>query len=680
MTKRLLTTGQRLILLAALLSISLGWLAVAVWTEIAARSPQTGQIILGVVYSLGVVIWAAITLRLWIAHWRGELDRWLDRLCFLRQNPALIWAAVAAMWVMLRAAGRLLMYAFGELPMSPLMGMVLSTVLGSMLCLMLRAPCRVEEVGEAGPSSAAGRVAGWLTWILAGAALLAIVTYLVVAAFRLTYPFGLEWMEGGSVEQIRRLLAGQPLYTGPSIDFIPYIYTPLYFYVSALVAQITGVSFVPLRLVSIAASMGCLLLIFQIVRQETTGKFDGVLAAGLFAATYQASASWLDLARADTLALCLLLGAIYTLRFQRTTAGAAIAGVLLGLAFMTKQTVLIAALPIMLFSLVGSWRRGIALTGAAVVVAMLSCLILNMASDGWFAYYIFGLPGQHRPYLPMLYGFWVADIWLPVGIASTLVVAYLAWMLCPISQVRQWLAQRMATHADGEAGSRFETGLFYLAMLIGLAGGSWAGKLNDGGFNNVLLLVYAALSILFGLGVHRMREWVDALPAAHRPLGIIILYGLCLLQLGGLAYNPLAHIPTQADTGAGRALVETIGGIEGDVFVPFHGYLAVDAGKPSYANGVALGELVGDFGGQQLDSGGAVLDEIEQAIRERRFDAVILDSLPALDRTGLYRRILPLLDRYYRQGPPLIEDNDAFWPLTGTRSRPDVIYYAKSDG
>lgn len=696
MSKRILTTGQWLILLAILLMTSLGWSAVALWTEIAARSPQVGRTLLGVAYLLGVAGWAAITLRLWIAYQRGELGRRLNSLRFLRQKRTMMWASVAAPWVVLRLAGRLLVWAFDRLPMSPLAGMVLSAALASMLALALRALRQAEAINDAEPSAAAGRIAGWLTWILPGASMLAIVAYLVVAAFRLSYPFGLEWMEGGSVEQIRRLLAGQPLYTSPSMDFIPYIYTPLYFYVSALAAQITGVSFVPLRLVSIIASVGCLLLIFQIVRQETAGKVDGVLAAGLFAATYQAGASWLDLGRADTLALLLLLGAIYVLRFRKTRAGAAIAGVLLALSFLTKQTMLIAALPIMLYSLVSNWRRGICACGTAIVVAMLSCLALNVSSGGWFAYYIFGLPGQHRLYLPMLYGFWVADVWLPVGIAFTLAVAYLASMLLPVGVTGQANSDHRlndlkicvirvicgsnrnpASPAQVEAGSRFETGLFYLAVLIGLAGGSWAGKLNDGGFNNVLLLVYAAVSILFGLAIHRVRAWVDALPAGHRPVASMAVYGLCLIQLGGLVYNPLAHIPTQADVEAGRAVVEIIGSVEGDVFVPFHGYLAVDAGKPSYANGVALGELLGDFGGRELDSGSAVLEEIEQAIREQRFDAVILDSLPALDRTGLYQTILPLLDQYYERGRPLIDDDDAFWPLTGTRSRPDVIYYPK---
>jgi hypothetical protein len=676
-----------------LLLASLTWSAAALWIEIAAQPFQPGRALLGVAYTLGLAGLVTVTLHRWMTSQRTVPSQ----TSLLFESRTLTWAAVAALWMMLRVLGRLMTLAFGELTLPPLFGMVLATVLGSILLLGVKRPHQASMTPEEQVQIGSGRIARWLAWLLPAVALLAIATYLIVAAIRLTYPFELEWMEGGSVEQIGRLVAGQPLYVAPSMRFIPYIYTPLYFYLSALIARLIGVSFIPLRLVSIIASLGCLLLIFQIVRRETTSKLDGLLAAGLFAATYPASASWLDLGRADTLALCLLLAAIYTLRFQRGTAGAAMAGGLLALSFLTKQTMLIPTLPLLLFSLIADWRRGVCVGGIAIVTAMLSCLALNVASNGWFAYYIFGLPGQHRLYLPMLYGFLIADMWLPMGIAVVLSVAYLASMLSAQpgeerTSPRGWRGfvnrlariifdwnKPQANPASVETHSHLRTGLFYLAMLVGLAGGSWAGKLNDGGFNNALLLAYAAIAIVFGLALHRMRTWVNDLPAARQPAGMTTVLGLCLFQLGGLAYNPLAHIPRQGDVEAGQALVETISRVDGDVFIPFHGYLAVEAGKPAYANGVALGELAGDFGGKELDTGSEVLAEMAQAIREQRFGAVVIDSLPALDKTRLYQVILPLLDEYYQQGPPLITGDADFWPLTGTRSRPDIIYYPRND-
>ena len=100
-------------------------------------------------------------------------------------------------------------------------------------------------------------------------ALVPIVIYLHVALCQLGYPFELEWMEGGAVEMVGRVLHGQALYVAPSLHYVPYTYPPLYFWMSALVAKMTGLSFLPLRLVSLVSSVGCFGLLFWMVKRET---------------------------------------------------------------------------------------------------------------------------------------------------------------------------------------------------------------------------------------------------------------------------------------------------------------------------------------------------------------------------------------------------------------------------
>ena len=85
-----------------------------------------------------------------------------------------------------------------------------------------------------------------LKYILLASAAYYVVVYLVIVCSRIAYPYELEWMEGGSVDHVRRILAGQPLYIRPSLSFTPFIYTPLYFYVSAAVAKCIGIGFTPL--------------------------------------------------------------------------------------------------------------------------------------------------------------------------------------------------------------------------------------------------------------------------------------------------------------------------------------------------------------------------------------------------------------------------------------------------
>src|SRR6266542_4402426 len=90
--------------------------------------------------------------------------------------------------------------------------------------------------------------------IVAASAFMAM--YLVVAFVRLGYPFELEWMEGGMVDHVRRIVAGQPIYVRPSLNFVSYLYPPLYYLVSAGLARMIGIGFLPLRLVSLVSSVG----------------------------------------------------------------------------------------------------------------------------------------------------------------------------------------------------------------------------------------------------------------------------------------------------------------------------------------------------------------------------------------------------------------------------------------
>ena len=92
--------------------------------------------------------------------------------------------------------------------------------------------------------------------------------YIIVVFMRMTYPFELEWMEGGAVEHVRRILFGLKLYVTPSIEFTPFIYNPLYFYIAALASKIVGVSFFSLRLVSFISSLGCFIVIYLLVRKR----------------------------------------------------------------------------------------------------------------------------------------------------------------------------------------------------------------------------------------------------------------------------------------------------------------------------------------------------------------------------------------------------------------------------
>ncbi len=132
------------------------------------------------------------------------------------------------------------------------------------------------------------------------------------------------------------------------------------------------------------------------------------------------------------------------------------------------------------------------------------------------------------------------------------------------------------------------------------------------------------------------------------------------MQLGALAYDPMKQVPGEADERAGRRLIDTLSRVPGDVYMPYHGYLPVLAGKESHAHAIAVLDV--------MQGGGAnaarLQDAIDTAIRERRFAAIVSDSsLPE-----------PRLEGRYVRQQPLFADRSAFFPVTGVRTRPESLY------
>ena len=172
-------------------------------------------------------------------------------------------------------------------------------------------------------------------WVMAIAILAALIHFMVVLFIvisRINYRYELEWVEGASLIQVYRIYTGQSLYTQPSIEYIPMVYPPLYFYLAAGLFKITGVSFLPLKLVSFASTVGCLLIIYYAVKDKTKSALIGLVAAGAFVATFRLGGAWFDIARVDMLFIFLCLAGIYFLGKQ-TTINSVLSGSLFAVGF-----------------------------------------------------------------------------------------------------------------------------------------------------------------------------------------------------------------------------------------------------------------------------------------------------------------------------------------------------------
>jgi hypothetical protein len=95
------------------------------------------------------------------------------------------------------------------------------------------------------------------------------ISYLAPA--RLFFPFELHWMEGGSAAHVMQILRGKMLYSEPSLDFIPYTYTPFYFYLAAWLTPEAESALFTLRLISFASFLGTLVLIYLLIKKALPG-------------------------------------------------------------------------------------------------------------------------------------------------------------------------------------------------------------------------------------------------------------------------------------------------------------------------------------------------------------------------------------------------------------------------
>jgi hypothetical protein len=472
-------------------------------------------------------------------------------------------------------------------------------------------------------------------------ALAHLALFLFVVGGRVSYPYELEWMEGSCVDLVTRILHGKLLYQRPTLDYVPYLYAPLYFYLSAAVSLVTGPGFLGLRVVSVAATLGCLGLVARWVRRETGGGVAGWVAAGGFAACYAIGGAWLDLGRVDALFLLLLLATAYTLRFRTSDSGLVMAAAVGTLAILTKQT----AVPVCFALAVGLAprpRRMLVFAAALAVLAGGTTWGLDRLHDGWYWFFNFGLPARHSIMTEDLTSFWMRDLAMRVPVPLVLGTA---WVVS--------LAVRRRTRDF----------VFFGCVLGGMVGTAYLSRLHRGGYDNVLLPAYLVLALFTGFALAEL--WTRARAGEERwgRLASTLATAAFAVQLALLMHDPRDWIPTAADRAAGDALVARMAAVDGDVLVPSHGYLALAAGKRPHAHLMALMDMRRSGEDELADE---LEGELDAALDEKRFGALFLDTSFLV---GTYR-----VKPNYRKAGRLFEDEDVFWPTTGLQMRPKFLW------
>jgi hypothetical protein len=479
--------------------------------------------------------------------------------------------------------------------------------------------------------------------VRAAAALLGLAVigaYIAIALARLSYPFTLEVLESNSLVEVHRILAGQPLYAAPTVGYVPDGYPPLYFAVSAAAASVLGQSYLPLRLVSLASSLASFAILARMVQRETESAAAGIAASGVLAATYFAASTWFDVARVDSLFLALSVAALYAARWMRRPTGAVAAGLLLGAAFLTKQTALAEGVAI-LAALAAGPRRRLAVPAGLTYGAVLgvSTLTLGLTSHGWYIYFVLEQMSEHKLSAPAAGLFWTGYLLPTLGIAVCAVVL----------------------------GAR-RVPLVLVAGCAALVVEGYAALVHAGGNVNDALPAYVVVALFAGLAMTGrpgivMGSLVSRLGQARADHGSAragrwaagAVAGLVVAQLAVLAagFRPDRAIPSSADRGAGMRLMTGLRELGGTVAIPADPALALMAGLPANEDQVAAADVLR---ASDETAKAIFLGSIARAVAEQRFTAIITE-LPE-DLRG-FPADLP---RYYRLCPQM--------PLVGVPPAP----------
>jgi hypothetical protein len=469
------------------------------------------------------------------------------------------------------------------------------------------------------------RIARVLPWIVVAApALFQVFLVATAIAGRVTYPYDLEWMEGGMLHHAQRIHDGLGIYVPPSIEFIPYLYTPLYPAVLALFGGGFGISYTIGRAFSVFALVGIAGVAAASIagpRHEHPRRgpaWAGVaLALGLFSAAYPFMEGWYDLVRADTFFLFMITAGIAGLpRWASTGDGlsgharVATGATLLALAFFCKQTGIIYVAFGGLIVLVVAWRRVFAYIALAGLIGLGGTWLLQKTTQGWFWTYIREIHAAHdfnmdrfwKSFGNILWHFPALSILVGVGLVTVLVTRIVRGVLPrPARPLVLWSATFAVSTLVGAVGWGTEFAHFNAYMPAFLHGALAAGA--------AIPAIFACMRLLVG-----ERKHTELISHAVALLAAVPLAYACYSH----RWDPKRYIPTARDVAAGDKLIARIRAIDGDVWMPSHPWYLQLAGKSPRVHRMGIKDVTW----RQTRT----VDGLEEVLRNHAFAALVLDE------------------------------------------------------
>lgn len=486
--------------------------------------------------------------------------------------------------------------------------------------------------------------------LLAGFALVGIGTFVGLAVQRVPYPLELDCIEGVMMDHITRLASGQPIFVEPTLHFIPLAYMPGFAAVSSLVTRAAGSpEFWQPRLVSFVASLLLLVLIAFLVSRETRRPLFGLAAAGLFALGFGIAGGSYDVARPDSLMLLLAFSGLAVLRHVRGRRGAVLAGVLLTLAFFTKQHAALFVLGAAAHLAVQDRRRLPAFALTALIGCAGGYALLTAWLGEWFPVFTWSIPRGwseiHRGRIQYYLG---DGLFGAIGPLSVPVVLSLGLRRLP------WSGPR---------------GLWAWTALASVGTGLMA-TLDANAYRHLFMPTLLAFSIAGPIALLALADGLeDGEPAVGSRLELMATLVLAA------AFTPLfypAHeqLPHPRALEAHHELVARLRLIPGDVLMPYHGWYAQHSGHATSLQIIPLDDIVRSKGNSLLRRDPEFLRRMFATLQRGPDRPVIVTDRPLAESGDLWAAIAP----HYRLADSLGWMRVALTPVTGNQFGPDLIY------
>jgi hypothetical protein len=518
---------------------------------------------------------------------------------------------------------------------------------------------------------------------------LASLVYVVLVAFvaerRISFPYDVEWMEGGVLMQAERILRGDSAYPPPSATFVPFFYPPLYPCLVAGLGWVTGgVTYALGRGLSFGASVLGAGLGALAVHRGTHRVELVLLTIGLEAALASFGGSFLDLVRPDALAMALVMfGASSAMRGG--PGRLVLAGLALAAACFAKQTAILGGLGVLAGVALTRDRRALAwVASTACIAGVVAFALLERASAGRFSFYVLAGHRSHA-FLRDNFTFYVfRDV---LHLAPVLLVVPLVWLgrRRPSSLLPWALSAHLGVALVHRAVVTRDLPHMYLrdlwyphplwaippALVAALAlvgtrpmtastsphlrywGGVFTGGLAAAAVGYSTQWAFKnSLMPLAVLGVPFVVLALDAL-AECRPTSPRWLALALAIQLVALYEPPSKQAPQARDREAWDRLRARVAAIPGKVMVLGHPRLAWEVGGGEHLHGMAITDLAATGG----------IPDLETRLAAHEWAAIVTDVDDYVDAPSL-------LARDYARSELL----DVTAMKTGSRCRPAVLW------